>query len=584
MEDVLLTSPRNNQMKNVYLAQFSTVSVGRYFFFPYSVGLLWSYAQTQAEIVKQYQLKKILWIKKPINEIVNSLEKPDIVGLSNYVWNVNYNKELAKAIKNEFPFCKIIMGGPAIPDDDDSYFDEHPFVDFCIHTEGEINFSKILLEINKPNPDFTNFTGISFVNSTCSKKSERIKDINEIPSPYLEGLFDDIVEEASNLGYTVNMLLETNRGCPFKCTFCDWGGLTFSKLYNFNIDRIKKEIEWAGKNRIELLSLADANFGIFIDRDMEIARFAVETKRKYGYPKLFDTSWTKNTTPKTIEIAKTLLNGGMFRKFIMSLQTLNTDALKNIKRTNVNGTLFKSLVEDRSVSTATELIVGLPGETLESYKNGVCSLLDMKIKIITNPLTLFPNSEMSSESYRNEWELKTKLVKSTWSSHGVDEWEELVISTKSYSSSDWSEMLLWGWITVFLDGYFWTDLVSANFNKRDWHDWAFKWFSKNDSVLKPFLEKYKNHFEEGTSYELWGGGVGVLDLTVNEAILQDTSWSHTLKKCTQEFCNFYSVEMPSDEVFEKQKNNHVVLEGYTSLSEQLVSNRWNYLSRRYEPL
>jgi len=330
--------------------------------------------------------------------------------------------------------------------------------------------------------------------------------------------------------------------------------------------------------------LADANFGIFVDRDMEIAQFAVETKNKYGYPKLFDTSWTKNTTSKTLEIAKTLLDGGMFRKFIMALQTLNTDALKNIKRTNVNGSLFKSLVKDRSVSTATELIVGLPGETLESYKNGVCSLLEMKIKIITNPLTLFPNSEMSSQSYREEWGIQTKMVKSTWSSHGVDEWEELVISTKSYNSDDWSEMLLWGWLTVFLDGYFWTDLVSANFNKRQWHDWCFNWFFQNESVLQPFLQRYKNHFEDGISYELWGGGVGVLDLEVNEAILQDKNWLLTLKRCTQEFCDFYNLDMPTEDCFIKQKSNHVIIEGYNNLAEQLVSNRWNYLSRRYDPI
>ena len=571
-------------MKNVYLAQFSTISVGRYFFFPYSVGLLWAYAQTQPEVLKHYQIKKILWIKKPISTIVNSLEDPGVVGLSNYIWNVNFNNELAKAIKNRFPTCKIIMGEPAIPDNDELYFDQNPHVDFCIHTEGEFNFSKLLVEINKVCPDFSTFTGISYPNSTCSRKSQRIKIINDIPSPYLVGLFDDIVEEASNLGYTVNMLIETNRGCPFKCTFCDWGGLTFSKLYNFEIDRVKKEIEWAGKNKIELLSLADANFGIFADRDIEIARYAVDIKSKYGYPKLFDTSWTKNTSSKTLEIVKTLLDGGMLRKFVMSLQTLNVDALKNVKRTNINGTLFKSLIEDRSVSTATELIVGLPGETLDSYKNGICSLLEMRIKIITNPLTLFPNSEMSLKTYRDEWKIKTKMVKSTWSSDGVDEWEELVISTKTFNSSDWSKMLLWGWLTVFLDGYFWTDLISSNFSKRQWYDWCFNWFSKNDSVLKPFLQKYENHLEEGTSYELWGGGVGVLDLIVNDAILQDSTWSQTLKQCTKEFCDFYNQDIPDEEIFEKQKNNHIVLEGYTSLSEQLVSNRWNYLSRRYQPV
>ena len=86
-------------MKNVYLAQFSTVSLDTYYFFPYSVGLIRSYAQSIPLISKNYDLKPLLWKKLAIDDLVNSLDNPAVFGFSSYVWNANYNLQLAKAVK-----------------------------------------------------------------------------------------------------------------------------------------------------------------------------------------------------------------------------------------------------------------------------------------------------------------------------------------------------------------------------------------------------------------------------------------------------------------------------------------------------
>lgn len=68
----------------------------------------------------------------------------------------------------------------------------------------------------------------------------RIQNLNEIPSPYLSGIFDDIIEHANNVGYEVNALIETNRGCPYSCTFCDWGNGVLGKVKTFDLTRVKK--------------------------------------------------------------------------------------------------------------------------------------------------------------------------------------------------------------------------------------------------------------------------------------------------------------------------------------------------------
>jgi radical SAM superfamily enzyme YgiQ (UPF0313 family) len=560
-------------MKNVYLAQFSTVSLDTYYFFPYSVGLIRSYAQSIPLISKNYDLKPLLWKKLPIDDLVNSLDNPAVFGFSSYVWNANYNLQLAKAVKTRYPDCIIVFGGPGVPDADADFFTTHPWVDYLIHTEGEQSFANLLETLLK-----------GPCKSHVSIPSNRTKSLNTIPSPYLSGVFDSVLAEAKDQKVIINALLETNRGCPFKCTFCDWGGLTFSKIHCFDLDRIKQEITWLGKNKIEMLSLADANFGIFPDRDLKIAQWAIKTKQEYGFPKYFDTSWTKNTKPETIETAKLLMQAGMLRKFVMSLQTLDLQTLSNIKRRNIDGSKFSQLIEDRSVSVSTELIVGLPGETLTSYKQGVCRLIDDNIKIITNPLTLLPNSEMSTPTYRSQWSIEYVTFKSSWSSHSIDEWEDLVVATSSYTTQDWGEMILWGWLTVFLETYYWTDLIAKQFDTQMWYDWCYGWFRTHDNPLTPWLSRWENHLSDGLSYELWGGGVGTTDLDANQAIIDSTSWNETLALCIKEFCETHSLPYPSFNIIYSQTNRHKVLEGYSSLSQQLVANRWNFLSKNNKPI
>ena len=555
-------------MKNVYLAQFSTVSLDTYYFFPYSVGLIQSYAKSIPIIAKNYNLKPLLWKKLPIDELVNSLDNPAVFGFSSYVWNANYNLQLAKAVKYRYPECIIVFGGPGVPDADADFFVNHPWVDYLIHTEGEQSFANLLETLLK-----------GPCRSHVSIPSNRTKSLDTIPSPYLSGVFDSVLAEARDQRVIINALLETNRGCPFKCTFCDWGGLTFSKIHCFDLDRIKQEITWLGKNQIEMLSLADANFGIFPERDLEIAQWAIKTKQEYGFPKYFDTSWTKNTKPETIETAKLLMQSGMLRKFVMSLQTLDTQTLSNIKRRNIDGSKFSQLIADRSVSVSTELIVGLPGETLTSYKQGVCQLIDDEIKIITNPLTLLPNSEMSTPTYRFQWSIEHVTFKSSWSSHGVDEWEDLVVATSSYTSKDWGEMILWGWLTVFLETYYWTDLIAKQFDTQTWYDWCYDWFRKYKNPLTPWLSRWENHLSDGLSYELWGGGVGTTDLDANQAIIDSASWNETLALCVKEFCDTYSLPYLPTHILEAQAHRHKVIEGYSSLAQQLVANRWNFTSQ-----
>ena len=227
-----------------------------YYYFPYSVGVIWSYANCDPLIAKNYQLKEFFYRKEPIQDIVNRLDNPSVFGLSSYIWNTNYNQELAIAVKNKWPQCKIIMGGANVPDHDYSYFESRPYVDFIVHQEGEISFLAILKNLLNE-LDINSVPGISFNDNgkrIHTGPGHRINDLSQIPSPYTSGMFDNILKDAQENGRIMQGILETNRGCPFKCTFCDWGGTTFSKIKMFDISRVQEEIDWFAQNKIEYIN------------------------------------------------------------------------------------------------------------------------------------------------------------------------------------------------------------------------------------------------------------------------------------------------------------------------------------------
>ena len=208
---------------------------------------------------------------------------PAVVGLSSYVWNVSYNEALASAIKNRYPKCKIIIGGAETPNKSKNFFVNKPYIDYLVHQEGELSFTGLLQSFIGLRDEET-VPGISINRAgktLMTGPSQRVIDLSNVPSPYTMGLFDKLPEMYP--GKIWNAIIETNRGCPFMCTFCDWGGVTFSKVKKFNLERIQEELDWMGQNKIEIVTNTDANFGIFKDRDMQITNMLIDTKQKYGY-------------------------------------------------------------------------------------------------------------------------------------------------------------------------------------------------------------------------------------------------------------------------------------------------------------
>jgi putative methyltransferase len=191
---------------------------------------------------------------------------------------------------------------------------------------------------------------------------------------------------------------------------------------------------------------------------MKIATKVKEVKLKKGYPLFFRPTWAKFSSDKIIPIAKQLQKVGLLRGVTLALQSLDDETLKIIKRENVKFEKFSELTKtfrDNKIPTYTEMIMGLPGETLESWKKGLEILLsDTKIgTIYIYNCALFPNAPMNEPTYVKFYKIKTVhspiyLAHSSAQENEIQEFEDIAINTSSYTFEELKEMYLFSWMTL----------------------------------------------------------------------------------------------------------------------------------------
>lgn len=350
------------------------------YYLPYSAGVIWSYAIADPAVNDQFELTEWVWKRDQIEPIAQRLAQNDIVAFSTYVWNHNYNYAIATRVKEINPNVMTIFGGPEPAITDPDLFRKNPFMDIVITFEGEITFRNLMLAYESK--QFDHIPGL-LINrngeAVNTGDAKRIETLDQVPSPYLNGVFDQLI--ADNPGITWQGTLETSRGCPFACTFCDWGSLTYNKVKKFELQRVFDELEWMAQHNFDFISITDANFGMFAERDSMIADKIIECQEKYGSPRTFSVAWAKNQKKEVVDIVKKLLDARGFNQGLtLSVQSLDLDVLENIRRKNMEMNKLNEvfeLCEQRNIPTYTELILGLPGESLESWKKNFWTLFEM---------------------------------------------------------------------------------------------------------------------------------------------------------------------------------------------------------------
>jgi len=475
-------------------------------YLPYSAGVLQAYAQRHAKNPERFRFLPLLYKRVAISSAVEDLLDADIVGFSTYVWNAQISFEIARRLKLRRPDIVIVFGGPHVPDHAEQFLRDHPFIDVAVHKEGEITFLRVIESL--PSRDWSKVEGVSFIGPNGYVQTAdraRIRDLDEIPSPFLEGVFDPLI--ASNQEETWIGLWETNRGCPFKCTFCDWGSATANKVNQFGIERIKAEVQWFARNKIDFIFCCDANFGI-LKRDLQIAEYVADVKQKMGYPKALSVQNTKNATERAYATQKMLSDSGLNKGVTLSMQSIDADTLRAVKRDNISLETYFELqrrfAQDR-VETYSDMIIGLPGETYESFVNGIATLIDngQHNRIQFNNLSILPNAEMGDPAYQQRFGMVT-VHSEIINIHGqraaladdVAELQDLVTATAAMPASDWVRTRATCWMVNLLhfDKLLQIPFIVANKKFGVSYRTLFETFMSVDAAHYPLLGEIRDFF------------------------------------------------------------------------------------------
>jgi|TARA_B110000046_G_C13014437_1_gene408017 radical SAM superfamily enzyme YgiQ (UPF0313 family) len=416
---------------------------------PINIGFIGSYSK------KMFGEDISIELFKYPKEVIEQIKKdpPDVIGFSNYSWNSNLSEYVASIAKDINPNIITIQGGTNFPHQtnlQEIFLRERPYTDFHTLLEGEIACSNIIERIFNSNFDKEKIfndpiDGVVFIHPNTKKfikgnYIDRIKDLDEIPSPYLNGMLDKFFD-----GY-LTPFIETNRGCPFTCSFCHTGSNYYHKLNKFSKQRVEDEINYigekAGKLKISNLHLADVNFGMY-PQDRLTCEFLKKSKETHGWPKQIMATTGKNSKDRVMEITNIL--GDMF-SINMSMQSMDEQVLKNIKRANIKLDhmidVNNHLIE-QGRSTKAELIVGLPGESKKTFLNGLDNVLNSNSTAVTiYTLMMLHGTEFKNPEYREQFGYlgKFRIVPLNFGNYEnkkIFDYEEVGVQTKDLSYDDY---------------------------------------------------------------------------------------------------------------------------------------------------
>jgi len=507
--------------------------------------MIWAYLKSYHDNHSNYH-SLINWLpplqdSKEIDDFFKNPTEIHVLGLSNYMWNSQTNFKLAEEIKKLNPNCLVVCGGPEF---DTTKKENFKHIDLYVPIEGEVTFSQVLDRLVN-NESWKDVGGIVYLENEEIKKTPPLPYIKDwFFSPLLENkeYFEELVKKHKQNGIETLLQFETTRGCPYSCTFCDWGGGIHTKVRNRPLEILKDEITWTGENKIFKYFITDANFGFF-PRDVDVSKHLVETREKYNYPKGITYQSAKNQTDRIIEVADILYKGKLVSRHMISVQSTDDQVLANIERANLPTSKQKFIASElnkRQVPVKSQIILGLPGDNLDKLKQTVSDLYDMGVsrEIEYFVFGLFPNAPASSPEYKEKYSIETiwgytpvacrdlgtlegyaghDLQVCSGFIHNNDNaaykeyiWDmsdslsEFVVGSNSYSKQDWAKMYTW---MNFLNGLVDSGLFKDIADFYNAHGISYKDFFHN--IINDFRSDLEfdelYQYVEDQSYEFSSG-------------------------------------------------------------------------------
>jgi len=370
---------------------------------PLAAGYLGAMAQATERLSEQIELELVSFkggrSSAEMAELLFGDAVPDLIALSICGWNFFQFGAVSETYRQLNPRGWVIWGGTHVANQAHRVFRLFPWVDVVANGEGEYVFRDILEAhlTGRPVHDLGVIAGISYQNRdgqcVTTAPRPRIAHLDDIPSPFLSG-FLPLADARGRFRYDV-ALMETSRGCPYKCAFCYWGGAIGQKIRAFSRERLRAEADMFARVKVETLVLCDANFGLRRE-DEQFVDDLIELKRKYGYPRTLETSWAKNKSRTFFRIVEKMKAAELHSSFTLALQTMSDVALSDMHRLNMKLNDWESLaawLDEQGLNCYAELIWGAPGDTPQTFLDGYDHLAQWVPRIATYPLLLLPNTD-----------------------------------------------------------------------------------------------------------------------------------------------------------------------------------------------
>jgi len=324
-----------------------------------------------------------------------------VAAFSIYTWNAADFLRAIAHVRASCPGIQVVVGGPHVQRAQDFLYQDG--IDVVVLGEGEATFQEWLDCSDRS--AWADVKGLAYLeNGELHKTTERARfvELDTLPSAL------DVIElrdEHGNPRYP-RVAYETSRGCPFKCAFCEWGtGAIGTKMLQHSIERVRSDFERLIAGGVQDIWLCDSNFGA-LREDLDKAKIIVELRERTGRPSTFATSWSKTHNERVQEIVLLLQRHGLLQHYNLALQTLTPLALKLSNRKNMKSNRYEPIAKamaEQGVQIATELIWGLPGDTLAEFEQNLDRLISVFTNINIFGYTLLPGTEFFEK--RDEYKI-----------------------------------------------------------------------------------------------------------------------------------------------------------------------------------
>lgn len=503
---------------NILLGDLRHSTVGRHsVVMPLALGSLASYAKAKlgTDVLN-------ITIEDDPGRILDLIERrrPDVLGLSNYVWNSEISRLVFSQAKSKDPSIVCVAGGPEFPTNDHEdcweYLKARPQIDFYIYHEGEVSFATLLERIhagaNLARLKGETMPGIMSVSPESGKlvagpPRPRLDDLDVIPSPYLNGIFDEYFP-----GKYIPFI-ETARGCPFHCAYCSAGSDWYNKVATFSIERVKQDLAYIAE-RVEQysdlpLAIADSNFGLF-KRDTEIADYIRQLQDRYNWPLNFAyVSTGKMNFDRLFYIANTLQKR---LPISLSVQSMNRATLDAVGRKNVDLTIYENAhrrLASHDIGTYCDLIIPLPLETKQTFMDGLRELSRWGIKrFIPSTTMMLKDTLLASREFRDKFGSTTRFrilprQFGEYCGQKCFEIEEVCVATDTMPLEDYIECRGLAFISrLFSDWQFDTLQRHCDSLGVDYFEWINRLWLQIKTGSTPLSEVYA-HYVIKTKTELF---------------------------------------------------------------------------------